>query len=43
MLVEGFLVALLEVLIISLVVHLVVCSMAVEVVDDGDGAYNSDD
>ena len=43
MLVEGFLVALLEVLIISLVVHIVVCSMAVEVVDHGDGADNSDD
>ncbi len=43
MMVEGLMLAMLEVLIISLVVHLVVCSMAVEVVDHGDGAYNSDD
>ena len=43
MMVEGLLLALLEVLIISLVAHIVVCSVAVEVVDLGDRARNSDD
>jgi hypothetical protein len=41
--VEGLMLALLEVLIIGLIVHIVVCSMAVEVADHAEGAHGAED